>query len=275
MVRFAARRPDAFHPEEREFLIDLARIVSLAVVNVRLKEELKRSTAAARETASELQTFVYSVSHDLKTPLFSILGLAGILKEETPPGDARIAYLDRLLANAARMDAQIRELVTLAKIGTYTPKPEPVDLAALARDTAASLEVRIRGRGARVEIDPDMPVVVADRALLGRILENLLDNALKYVPPDRAPHVRVFAGRATLAGRPAVRLCVADNGIGIAAKDRERVFALFSRLRALPDVDGTGAGLSIVKRMVERLGGAVDFESEPGGGTRFLVDLPA
>jgi signal transduction histidine kinase len=69
-------------------------------------------------------------SHDLKTPLFSILGLAGILKEETPPGGPRAAYLDRVLANATRMDAQIRELVTLAKIGTYTPAPEPVDLGA-------------------------------------------------------------------------------------------------------------------------------------------------
>lgn len=272
-VRFLSRETDAFHPEEREFLRDLARIVALAVANLRLKDELKRQTELAEAKNAELQTFIYSVSHDLKTPLFSILGLAGILKEEMAEDDPRRGYLNRLLENTARMDAQIKELVTLSKIGTYVPVPEPIPLAELVEVALRALDVKIRERSARVTVGAALPAVVADRALLGRVVENLLDNAVKYVPAGRVPEIAVTGGISPGGG--GVRITVADNGCGIAERDRERVFALFSRLKVLPDVDGTGAGLSIVRRMVERLGGSISLESEVGAGSRFHVDLPS
>lgn len=274
-IRFLAAAPDAFHPEERDFLRDLARIVALAVANLLLKDELKRQTELAEAKNAELQTFVYSVSHDLKTPLFSIIGLAGILREELPADDPRDAYLVRLVDNAARMDAQIKELVTLSKIGTYTPVPERLDLAELFRVAVRSLEVKMRERGAAVTVAAEATDVVADRALLARVIENLLDNAIKYVPRGRNPKVELSARTLLTPSGARMRIEVRDNGCGIAERDRERVFALFSRLKVLPEVDGTGAGLSIVRRMVERLGGTIELMSVEGEGSLFRVDLPA
>lgn len=275
-ITFSSRAAEAFSPEEREFLKDIARIVSLAVVNLLLKDELKFQSALTQEKNTELQNFVYTISHDLKTPLFSILGLAQILKEEL--ATARVAsadpYLDRLLVNAARMDTQIKELVTLSKIGMYTPKPEPLDLGVVVREALAGLDVKIRERKAEIAIAEGMPAIATDRALLGRILENMIDNAIKYVPRDRIPTLAIGAAADRRGGRRFVRIVFSDNGCGIAERDREKIFTLFSRLKTVPDVEGTGAGLSIVKRMVEKLGGTIGLESTEGVGSRFAVEIP-
>jgi signal transduction histidine kinase len=151
-------------------------------------------------------------------------------------------------------------------------RPQRLDPGELVAEAIEALDVQIRERGADIAVEGNLPHLQADRTLLARVLENLLSNALKFVPEERTPTVRV---RAHLEpGGRTVRLEVEDNGVGLDAAEVPRAFRAFERLdpTAFP---GTGVGLSIVQRSVERLGGSVGVQSRPGKGSTFWIVLPA
>lgn len=237
-----------------------------------LHELAERRTRELQEAVSELEAFTYSVSHDLRTHLVTLGGFASILwsdhREELSP-KAR-GFLERLLAASRRMDRFIHELLVYGRMSRVPIRMEPIALAEVVETARNALAGSIGEREAELVVETDLPDVEADRSLLDRVVENLLSNGLKFVPEGRTPVVRI---RARTLGRH-VRLEVEDNGIGIAEPDIPKIFRAFERLvpSAFP---GTGVGLSMVQRAMERMGGEVGVVSTPGQGSTFHVLLRA
>ena len=183
---------------------------------------------------------------------------------------------------AERMQRLIDDLLSFARVSSRQHNFEPIDLSALARDVVGDLEARIRELDAQVEIG-ELPVVAADRVQMGRLLQNLLSNALKFHRDGVPPIVRISA--ETVEGEPARfageaangRRClvaVEDNGIGFDPKYAERIFSAFERLHSRSEYEGTGIGLSIARKIAWRHGGELTATSAPGQGSTFTLTLP-
>lgn len=234
---------------------------------------LARFTEQLQEALAELEAITYSVSHDLRTPLLTIHGFGSHLLEghAAQLDDEGRDFLNRILRAADRMDALINDLLVYGRVGRAEPKLQPLDTGAVVSKTIDQLEAVLSQRGAQITVTKPLPRAVADPGVLGQVLENLLSNAIKFVPTDRTPHVRV---RGELNGNR-VRIWVEDNGIGIAPEHRERIFRVFERLNPADVYPGTGVGLAIVQKGVERMGGKVGVDSQPGQGSQFWIELPA
>ena len=236
----------------------------------RLVGELETKNVELEARNAEMERFTYTLSHDLKTPLVTIKGFLGLLKRDVAAGNAeRVARDVRQIAGAAdRMARLLGELLELSRVGRVTHVPETVGLTRLAHEAAEMVAERIAARGVELEIEPEMPAVFGDRARLLEVFQNLIDNAVTFMGDQPAPRIEISA---RLRGGEV--LCrVRDNGIGIDPRYHENVFGLFNRLD--PDIDGTGIGLALVKRIVEVHGGRVWVESEgEGRGSTFCFAL--
>lgn len=237
--------------------------------------ELAREASRAEELGRsnrELEDFAYIASHDLQAPLRRIAGFAQLLVEryrgklDVDADD----YIGRIIASTERMQRLIQDLLTYSRAGSRELTPERVDASKVLREVLADLEPVIRDCGAAVSADP-LPAVIADYGQFTRLLQNLIGNALKFHAPDRAPQVRVAARRA---GGEWV-FSVADNGIGIETKFAEDIFKMFRRLHSSSAYAGTGIGLAVARKIVERHGGRIWVESEPGQGSTFHFTLGA
>ena len=247
---------------------------SLKKSNETLGEQVRTRTAELELRIRELEGFSSSVAHDLRAPLRSIHRYTEILLSEYPgrPFDAEgEEAARRILEGVGKMDALIDHLLTYSRLGDVRLDLRAVDLEPAVREVLGGLEGDIAERKASVDVAPSLPRVLADPSFLAQILENLMTNALKFVPKGVHPRVRV---RAEPRGE-SVRLIVEDNGIGIAPEHQERVFLPFERLHGAHDFPGTGIGLAIVKKAARRMGGGVGVDSAPDRGSRFWVDLPA
>ena len=227
--------------------------------------------------------FVANASHELRTPLASLIGFIETLRgpaADDPP--AQIRFLQIMAEQAARMNRLIDDLLSLSRIELteHRPPTGQVALAELLRFTAASFEPRVKARGIRLELamPADLPAVLGDEDQLGQVLQNLLDNAVKYGREGGA--VRVMAAAAPAGGRwparPGVTVAVADDGAGIPRQHLPRLTERFYRVdrgrsRA---VGGTGLGLAIVKHIVNRHRGQLAIDSTEGQGATFTVWLP-
>ncbi len=252
-----------------------ARLVAVRDIRARKAAEtaLTASHRALEAKTREQEAFIYTVAHDLRAPLLSMQGLANILVEDCAPrlGDDR-QYLDRIVANAGKLQALLDELLELARVGRVDNDLEPVPLDDIVADVCAQLQHTLAGRGARVDVAGPLPTVRANRARMVQLFANLIANAVHYTPPERAPLVRIAAAPHA----DGWELTVADNGVGIPAAYRDRVLGLFQRLPAGKALNpgGTGAGLAIVARIVDTHGGALWFDSIEGTGTTFHLTLP-
>ena len=240
-------------------------------MNVLLERKVAERTEELRRTIAELERFVYTVAHDLRAPLRGIHRYSELLLEQrTQLQEDEIRNgLRRVAVAAKRMDKLISDLLTYSRVGLMQPKEEVLDVAQIVKETLGTLATQIGNGAADVKVSGPFPPALGDHVLLGQVLENLLDNALKFVPPDRTPKVEIGA----MMRDRYTRLWIQDNGIGLESQHGERVFRLFERLHADDEYNGTGVGLAIVQRAVERMGGHVGFESEPGKGSRFWVEL--
>ncbi|MEM1093079.1 MAG: PAS domain S-box protein [Bacteroidota bacterium] len=239
----------------------------------KLYEAKLESTAAALEQRNkELEQFAYIASHDLKSPLQSISGLVKLFRKRY--GDALEGvgqqYLDFIADGVDRMARLIDDLLNFSRASNKALKLQPVELDAMIRVQLHQLEAQIVAAEAEITVDP-LPVVMADGRYLGQVFQNLLANALAYRRPGVAPVVQVSASREADRWRIDVR----DNGIGIAEEHQERIFDIFQRLHTEEDYPGTGIGLAICQRVVERHGGTLSVTSLPGEGSTFSVRLPA
>ncbi len=252
--------------------LHLLSMVEDVTERVKADEQLRVYAEALRESNKDLQRFAYVASHDLQEPLRSIVSFSQLLErrlagQEDPDVSEFLAFI---IDGGQRMQALIVDLLVFSRVMTTGRPLEPTDTGQVVADVTRSLSASIEETGAVVTAEP-LPVVPGDPSQLHQVFANLIGNAIKYRSPDRAPDIRIGAD----LGNGFWRFKVADNGIGIEPEYHDRIFEVFQRLHTQKEYEGTGIGLAVVKRIVERHGGRCWLESTPGEGSTFFFTLPA
>lgn len=229
-----------------------------------------RAYKALERSNLDLQQFAYVASHDLKTPLRSIGGFVQLLQRNHGGqlDEKAQSLIQRTMAAVRRLEQLTEDLLSYARIEAEVRQFDAVDMSDVANDVVHLLDAAIHGAGAEVTVHP-LPVVHGDRTQLAQLLMNLVGNSIKYCR-DAAPRVDISAERADREWIFSVR----DNGIGIAARHRDKVFEVFKRLHSQSEYPGTGIGLAICRRVVEGHGGRIWVRDEDGPGTTFSFTLP-
>ena len=293
-----ATQVTAFTSEHGEIASEVANQVAVAIQQARLREQLQgyatkleqrvaERTVALEEANEALEVFAYSISHDLRAPLRSIQGFAQALLEDY--GDQLDAegqdYAHHLDASAQQMTTLIQDLLDYSRLSSSDIQLNAINLELVVATVLVQLKVELQEKQAQVTVERPLPEVMAHSPTLVQAVANLVANAIKFVPSGVQPQVRVWAeemGRKgdeeNLSSTPAhhpetVRLWVEDNGIGIDPKYQERIFQVFERLHGVESYPGTGIGLAIARKAVERMGGRVGVESQLGQGSRFWIEL--
>ncbi len=253
----------------RDGLLVLAAIVDITE-RKRHEKIMAERTLELQRSNDELEQFAYVASHDLQEPLRMVASYAELLADryQGKLDEKADKYIGYAVDGAKRMQRLVNDLLTYSRVGTQGRELQPTDANTVAGHVLRALKGKIEQSGAHVEIG-QLPVVKADEGQLGQLLQNLIGNALKF-HSDRPLHVRVGAE----ASRQGWTFFVEDNGIGIDPQYSERVFQMFQRLHDREAYEGSGIGLTIAKKIVERHGGRIWFESEPGKGTTFFFTLP-
>ena len=236
------------------------------------EEELQEKAVALERSNAELEQFAYVASHDLQEPLRKVTSYSQMIERRysgqlDERGEQYIAFA---VDGAKRMQALINDLLAFSRVGRVERPRELVDLDELVEQATSVLSLAIEETGATVDVQGDLPAVYGERSLLGLVLQNLISNAIKFVPPGTAPRVRVSAERHDGQWR----IAVDDNGIGIEPDQTERIFGMFQRLHSRDAFPGTGIGLAIARKVVEGHGGRIWAEARPEGGTRMAFTLP-
>lgn len=244
-------------------------------ITERKKAEVERETLIAELEAknAELERFTYTVSHDLKSPLVTIQGFLGYLERDAFAGNTERIKEDitRIVNAADKMQQLLADLLELSRIGRLMNQPEEMPLGDLVHEALSVVAGQLVERGVRVTIAPDLPQVYGDRVRLREVLQNLVDNAVKFMGDQPHPHIEI--GMLPQEANAEQVFYVRDNGVGIDSRYHDRVFGLFERLDQ--KTEGTGIGLTIVKRIVEVYGGRIWVESEGSGkGSTFCFTLP-
>jgi signal transduction histidine kinase len=255
---------------DQALIVALSAQAALALENARLVTEIESQASALREKNAELDTFVYTVSHDLKAPLVTIQGMSGMVLEEYAgqlDEDGR-HYLERIAANTQQMERLILDLLALSRSGREGRAPEEVALAEVVDEVLAGLAQPIQARGIEVVVG-DLPTIHAVRVQMEQVMRNLLTNAIKYMGDTASPRIEI--GAASRSGE--AEIWVRDTGIGIDPAYHEKVFEIFQRLKEV-EAEGSGVGLPIVKKIVHGAGGRIWVESAPGQGSTFRFTWP-
>jgi PAS domain S-box-containing protein len=236
-----------------------------------LEQVVAERTGELRETIGELEGFSYSVSHDMRAPLRAMQSFAQYLVDEYGGrlDKQGINYLEQIMRSAVRLDRLIQDVLSYTRILHATLPTQLVDLDRLVRDI---VETYPHGQllKPQIQIKGTLPNVTGNEALLTQIVSNLLSNAVKFVSPGTTPCVEVSADAI---GDASIRVWFKDNGIGIARENHVRIFRLFERIHPSSEYEGTGIGLTIVRKAIERLDAQVGFESELGKGSIFWIQL--
>jgi signal transduction histidine kinase len=223
---------------------------------------------------AELERFTYTVSHDLKSPLITIKGFLGFLREDAKIGNRKRLDSDiqRINDAADKMERLLSDLLELSRIGRLVNEPQTIDFNEMVSEVLELLHGRLHSGTfpIQVSVADDLPKIHGDRPRLFEVLQNLVDNAAKFM--GNQPHPRIVIGCQGTDNSGMPVFFVRDNGIGIDPKFKDRVFGLFDKLD--PHSDGTGIGLALAKRILEIHGGRIWVESEPGKGSTFYFTLP-
>ncbi|MGB3788827.1 MAG: ATP-binding protein [Phormidesmis sp.] len=284
-----------FSENDVNFLQAIANILFEAITRRKAEQQIRQSNAdlerriAERtqqlsEVNRELEAFAYSVAHDLRAPLRAIEGFAGILKEDYSSSLDKTGqqYTQILIDSASRLDQLIQDLLDYSQLGRRDIQLVSVNLSTLVERILRELAPTIAAQPPpaqppQIEVVGPLPFAQAQRGILRQVISNLLANAVKFVPAERTPMIHIWAEErieeSTNQQIHWVRLWVEDNGIGIPERYRDRIFRPFERLQGIDQYPGTGIGLAIVQRGVERMNGQVGVESAPGGGSRFWIEL--
>jgi PAS domain S-box-containing protein len=314
LLGFATRTRDTIAPEETELLSTIAQYLSVGLNREktdrelraaqqklnehahRLEENVAERTASLKQIIAELQTFSYTIAHDLRAPIRALKGYCEVLVEdfaqEFPP-EAN-AIIAKLRNSATQMDALTRDLLEFSKVSRQDLTLGLVDLTAVVADTLALGGTRM---SICTAVQSPLPTVMANRTLAGQCVSNLVENALKFARPGIHPVVKIWSefitnqsaypeiasftrARYSLAETPggssseqAVRLWIEDNGVGISLEAQSKIFGIFERGDRAGEYEGTGIGLAIVARAMERMGGTCGVESTPGEGSRFWLQF--
>jgi PAS domain S-box-containing protein len=243
----------------------------IRAVNATLEVRIQERTAKLTEALHELEAFSYTVAHDLRAPLRAMAGLSRILMEDHIQEADKTGheYARRIVESGKRMDTMVQDLLEYSRLVREELRLEPIDLGELLKEVLSSMEADLAERGAAVAVRDPFPAVLAHRGALTQAVTNLIQNAAKFVLPGKRPEIIISA--ETKPG--VVVLSVEDRGIGIAPEHHERIFGVFQRLHDDRAYPGTGIGLAIVRKAMERMGGRAGVESRPGHGSRFWLEL--
>lgn len=275
-------RRRTFTSDDLYFLQAAANIMGQAIRRSRAEEELVEHASELMRSNAALEQFAYAASHDLREPLRNVAIFAQLLARRyrdrlDPAANEFIGYI---VEGAARMDSLVNGLLQYSSAGAKGLCFTRIDCEAILRQVLDSLASIAAESGASITHDP-LPAVVADAGRLGQILQNLLQNAIKFRRPDLAPRIHVgvigeAAGECRAGGaRRMITLFVRDDGIGIAREYHDRIFGIFRRLHRHDAYPGTGIGLALCKRIVEQHGGTIWLDSQPGRGSTFYFTIPA
>jgi PAS domain S-box-containing protein len=250
-------------------------IISARDISMRKQVELEREKLIKEleDKNAELERFTYTVSHDLKSPLITIRGFLGFLEKDAQAGnlDRLRADIQRISDATSRMQRLLDDLLELSRVGRLLNPAREIPFEAIAREAVELVRGRLAARGIQVEIAPNLPMVYGDRTRLIEVVQNLVDNAAKFMGDQPEPRIIIGVLGDEQAEMPI--FFVQDNGTGIDPQYHERIFGLFNKLDT--QSEGTGVGLALVKRIINMHGGHIWVESEgPGQGSTFLFTLP-
>lgn len=258
---------------------------------VKAREEINRSNEKLRQSNRELQDFAYVASHDLQEPLRKIRAFGDRLEKKFAEtlGAEGSDYISRMQNAASRMQTLITDLLTFSRVATKTQPFQTTDINQIARGVVSDLEVRIEETKGSVEIEP-LPVIDADPLQMRQLFQNLIGNALKFHRAGEPPRVQVSSNLVDADGNNAqlgavnypgvnankkmCRIVVRDNGIGFDEKYLDKIFTVFQRLHGRGSYEGSGIGLSVCRKIVERHGGEITARSQSDQGSTFLITLP-
>ncbi|MCU0536175.1 MAG: CHASE3 domain-containing protein [Hydrococcus sp. Prado102] len=275
-----ASQPDAFNSQDREIAYEVANQLAIAIQQSQLRSQVRdyaleleqrvqQRTKQLEEANQELEAFSYSVSHDLRAPLRAIEGFAQILLDDYSDRLDELGqeYAHRIVEAASRLDRLILDLLAYSRLGRTEIQLQPVDLSVIINEVLSELE--LKETDARVDVKLPLFIAIAHRSVLKQVVTNILTNAIKFVSASVKPQIFIWAEKRG----DYVRLWVEDNGIGIAPQHQQRIFKPFERLHGIETYPGTGIGLAIVQRGIERMGGQVGVESSLQQGSRFWIEL--
>jgi light-regulated signal transduction histidine kinase (bacteriophytochrome) len=295
LVNIEARQEQLLRVQEELEEIDQWQTMDLSMINraleaaiyehKRSEQELKLYAAKLESINRELQDFASMASHDLQEPLRKIRIFGGRLLDkygETLDSTGK-DYLNRMIGAAERMQTLLEALFTYARVTTKAQPYVEVDLAGVAAEVLSNLEPRIEQTSAKISLG-ELPTIQADRSQMVQLLQNLILNAIKFHCPGEPPRVRVHGHilepreeplSSDFPGGSVCQIHVVDSGIGFNEKHLDMIFAPFQRLHGRCEYEGTGMGLAICQKIVERHGGKITAHSRAGSGSTFTVTLPA
>ncbi|MFA8341341.1 MAG: cache domain-containing protein [Rhodothermaceae bacterium] len=281
-------------PDEIAFATRIADQTALAFLNskrLEAKADLQKSDEELRVANDELQSILYVASHDLRSPLVNITGFSSemntIIKEIEEhlsdnydlKNDKIYEELKEELAdstklihlNTTKMEALLKGLLRLSRLGKSALNLRDLDTNDLVNKIVLGMNYQIEQANAVVNADP-LPGCYGDETLVGQIFSNLIDNAVKYLNPNKSGLIKIYCSSST---KDYITYCVEDNGIGIKKEYQSKIFEIFHRLNPGSKIDGIGIGLTIIQKMVKKLNGSIHLDSNPGKGSKFYVTLPA
>lgn len=277
LIALDGKRKGQFSEHHAQLAVTFANQVAIGLENASLFSDLQVELGVRTNLITELENknaelerFTYTVSHDLKSPLFTIRGFLGYLEQDAISGNHERLKSDvqRIADATDKMQRLLNELLELSRVGRIKNDSIDVPFGELAQEAAELVHGRTVECGIDVQIAPDLPSVYVDRPRIVEVLQNLIDNAAKFMGKQPLPHIQI-GQQGYENGKPV--FYVRDNGIGIAPEHYERVFGLFNKLD--PKTDGTGIGLALVRRIIEVHGGRIWVESDLGQGSTFFFTL--
>jgi light-regulated signal transduction histidine kinase (bacteriophytochrome) len=269
---------------ETDLLKQLADQIGIALAQAQLLEQETHQRQALAHSNTELENFAHVASHDLQEPLRKILTFGERLQSKYGEvlTDQGCDYLERMQKAAQRMQTLIHDLLTLSRITTQAQPFVAVDLAQIVQEVLSDLEVCLEQSQGQVEVG-ELPTLNSDALQMRQLMQNLIGNALKFHRKGEPPKVRIYSQQLKGENPPALgdmakpthcQICVEDNGIGFDTQYLERIFQAFHRLHGRNDYEGTGMGLAICRKIVERHNGSISAHSTLGRGSTFIVTLP-
>ncbi|MEH2204305.1 MAG: CHASE3 domain-containing protein [Nostoc sp.] len=282
-LNLAATQTAVFDAQAQDVVREVAAQLAIAIQQSLLREQLQNyaleleqrvveRTAQLQETNQELEAFTYTISHDLRAPLRTMQGFAQALQEDYTDKLDSVGqeYIQYITEGAVQMDTLIAELLAYSRLSRAQIKMQKVDLTDVVEEALKQFSKELQEQLAQVTVTKPLPLVMAHRSTLVQIVTNLLSNAMKFVQPGIQPKVEIYAEEQ----QDSIQLSIVDNGIGIAPEHQERIFRVFERLHGVEIYPGTGIGLAIVRKGLERMGGRAGVESQLGTGSRFWIALP-
>lgn len=272
-VAYLEERPKTdegpFVSEERDLIDALAREIEAFIKRKNTEDEVKIYMKKLEQKNNELDEYTYIVSHDLKAPLITIQGFADLLRKKygNQLDEKGLQYIDNLVTASNNLNTLITDLLEYSRAGRKEIRPARISLKEAVERSLVSLQGIMNETGAKITVSDDLPEIIYDPIRLGQVLNNLLSNALKYSSPERIPEIEVGSSN----NGEDIILWIRDNGMGMKKESAAKIFEPFVRLTN--EKKGTGIGLSIVKTIVERHGGKIWVESEPGEGSTFYMTI--